>query len=146
MRRYLGISDFRNAISALISEKGFQQRLIDEYHIQVLQDYRVAAAFLIPTLSMIELPDANHQKVISQIITQCEAILADDCVYMMTGDDSPVATTLLREAVIIADEAIIHAGNLCNNFVSGILPPKIHEIVLKARDICDTATKRKRYS
>jgi hypothetical protein len=143
VKRYSDIKTFRENISARISEHGFYRSFMDEYHIQVLQDYRIAAAFAVGVLSLLEIEDEDRQKSINQVLSECEAVLADTSVYVLSEQDNPDNSELLEATIRKADEAVAHASNICNNFAV-LFPEKIQVVVLKARDICELAMRRKR--
>ena len=145
MKRYPSRDDFRRNI-VVSDEKGFRQRLIDGYRVQVLQACRVAAAFVVAILSTAEITDEKLRQCMRELIVECEEVLNDDSVYVIIGRSNSSFSRQLAEAVKKADLAISHAGNFCNNMVPVIVPEKIHKVILRARDICEDATKWKRYS
>ena len=145
MKRYPSIDYYRQEIATWDS-KGFRQRLIDGYHVQVLQACRTAVAFAVAIISVVEFPDKRLQAYALEVIAGCENILKDDSVYVVSGRSSAKFSKQLQDAVRKAENAVVLAGNFCNNLVPGIVPEKIHEVLLRARDICDEAMKWKRYS
>jgi hypothetical protein len=107
--------------------------------VQALCDYRKAAAFAVAILSVVEISDNRY---IEEVLAECEAILVDEVVYILDGGEvEAVESKRLKDSVSRAQEAIAHAGNICNNFMPGTIPEGIHEVVLRARNICDEAIK-----
>ncbi|KKP68479.1 MAG: hypothetical protein UR66_C0005G0026 [Candidatus Moranbacteria bacterium GW2011_GWE1_35_17] len=141
MERYSSRIEFNKFTREYIKENGFHVDYIDVYHIQVLQDYRVAAIFASAILSLLETSDENLKKIISQTIKECEAVSSDDSVYVMNGPANIESSDLLSDAVKKAAQAVAHAGNLLNNSILRF-PEKLIDVVMKARNVCDSATKR----
>lgn len=139
MKRYSDRLNFSRAVRASIRKNGFQKRWIDSARLQALYDYRKAAAFVVAVLSVIEISDNRY---IKEVLAECEAVLADEAVYVLGDEEDDVAESKrLTLSALRAREAIAHAGNICNNFMPGTMPKMIHEVVLRARDICDKAIK-----
>ena len=139
MKTYSSRLEFREAVRASIRKNGFQQKWIDGARVQALCDYRKAAAFVVAVLSVIEISDGRY---IKEVLAECEAVLVDDVVYVLDGEGADeVESKMLKNSVSRAQEAIAHAGNICNNFMPGTMPERIHEVVLRARNICDEAIK-----
>lgn len=143
MKRYKSRNDFRKTITGLISKKGFQQDLLDEYHIEVLEGYRIAAAYCIPVLTL--MITASNGSFLSEIIKECRGILTKGKIFMLSASSNLKASRALERAVKEADKCIVMAGNVCNNGLCQA-PDYLKELLMEARDVCDAATKRKRYS
>jgi hypothetical protein len=132
-------------IDALSIKHGcYWQRVIDEYNIRVLQNYRIAAAFAVPILITVENVDKNLQACIRRIIDECEEVLKDESLYIVAGKRNPKLSQKLGDAVEKASDAVAHAGNLCNNLIPYLenqIPANLFALGLRARDICDRAIK-----
>lgn len=131
----------------------FKQKRFDQYHIQVLQSYRLAVMFVVPLFHaiIIELvtgPMGNEATltILKKVLDECEVVAKNTKIYVLDGSANKELSSRLKREVDLADEAICHAGNLCNNFVPGQLTKYTHELALRAHDICDAATKRMRFS
>ncbi len=146
MKSFSSLADFRKFYIEVQNRTGFRQRVIDVYHVQVLQKYCVAAAFAIPVLKLVEDLDKNLHQCISRVIDECEAVLADESIYLASGKRNLRLSRHLEKQVRKADDAIVHAGNILNNMIP-LMPisERILLVGLRARDICDQATKRKRF-
>jgi len=139
MKTYPSRLEFKGAVRASIRENGFQQEWIDSARVQALYDYRKAAAFAVAVLSVVEISDNRY---IKEVIAECEAILADEVVYVLGSVEADaVESKKLKDSVFRAQDAVAHAGNICNNFMPGSVLERIHEVVLRARNICDEAIK-----
>ncbi|MFZ2153686.1 MAG: hypothetical protein WAV16_00450 [Candidatus Moraniibacteriota bacterium] len=107
----------------------------------------MAAAFALAVLSVVaEMAEASEredfQKVVREVIAECNGILADDCVYILDDFEDRENSELLRTAINKALEAVTHAGNLCNNSVI-LFSGNIQELMMQVRDRCDLIIKRR---
>jgi hypothetical protein len=147
VKHYPSKEYFRKILYADFDKLGIEQSLIDELYIQVLQEYRIAAAFVIGVLSVIETKDDRMTQGVKDVITKCEEVLSDDSVYEMTGRSNRKISKKLEDAVKKADDVICIAEGLCNCALPlAGLPDNVLSVVLRARDICMHATRRRRYS
>ena len=145
MRIYKNRIDFRKACKTFSSLHGLHRRDINEYHIQVLQDYRIAAAFVIPilSLSIAKTTVKKFRKSMRSTLRECRAVLKNDSVFLMSNFDNQKKSKRLENTIKKADEAVIHAGNICNN-MAATMPEEIQALMSEARIICDFAVKRMR--
>jgi hypothetical protein len=141
MKYFFNLEDFWEYVQGQI----FTRKGADAYQVQVLQNYRVAAAFAFSILKIIKDMDKNIQECIANVIAECESVLADKSIFLAAGKRNPKLSKRLYEAVEKADNAVAHAGNILNNIVP-LLPVsgEILSVALRARDICDSITRRKR--
>jgi hypothetical protein len=150
MKRFLNAKDFfERHIDILAGKFGYRQNIMDKYHIQVLQNYRIAAAFAVPAMNLmknvIKTKDEKIKQGINEIIAECEKVLEDKSIYIMIGKSDSKLSEQLEEAVRKATKAISHSGNTFNN-LSLLVPEKFLPIIFGARDICDWASKRITFS
>ena len=145
MRSFSNLVDFWKFYVEVQNRAGFKQSVMNVYHIQVLQNYRVAAAFAVPVLKIMADMDKNSCTCILAVAKECEEVLADKSVFVMNGKRNSEISKSLEKKVKKADDAVAHAGNICNN-VAVLFPENIQSLILEARDICDLITKRKRFS
>jgi len=127
----------------------YWQSEVDEYHIRVLQNYRMVAAFVVPTLTAAEQVDERYQACIRKIIDECEDVLKDESIYIVVGKGNPKLSKKLEESVEGASNAIAHAGNLCNELMCALenrVPEKIMALITRARDMCNRAIRIKHFS
>lgn len=145
MKRYKDRITFRKVFGAILSSHDLHRRDINEYHIQVLQDYRIAATFVIPilSLSIAKTTIKKFRKSMKSTLRECRAVLKNDSVFLMSNSDNQKKSKRLESTIRKADEAIIHAGNICYNMATS-MPEEIQLLMLEARRLCDFAVRRKR--
>lgn len=148
MKRYADRETFyADLFTRMKGEVGLRQHSIDEYHIHVLETYRQAAAFAVMILNIAEVKDEKTREIVAQTLKECEDVLADESVYVLDDTDVPEFSKQLKAAVNKADDAIAHAANLCNNLIPCLpVSDKIIAIGLRARNVCDRASRRIRFS
>lgn len=147
MRRYPDKKSFLDNIEARL-HKGWKQSRIDELNMQALQEYRIAAAFVVGALGVAyELVNNSElSEKAEDIVKQCKEVLRDTSVYINDPlhRDKKFSNNL-KDAVKKADEAVVCAGNFLNNLTI-LFPEESQETLLEGRNICDSAFKRKSFS
>lgn len=154
MKMYPNVCVFRNEIQA--DDNKFSQRVMDKFHIQVLQDYRIAAAFVVGMLKTFAMRKGivdgiNYDEInefAKGVLSECNAVLADESIFIMNGRRNKKASKGLEEAVKKASDAVAHAGNFCNNPLPLLLRTRdeFMPLAYQARELCDKATRRISYS
>lgn len=150
MKKYADLSSLWRGLRGE-DEGPLARNVIDQYHINVLKAYREVAMFVVPVFHfIIHYPLSRlavsqpHIDVIKEALDECEAVIEDTGIYVVDGEMDEESSRQLEEKVKKFDVAIIHAGNLCNNFPPGALPEELLQVVLRGRNICDATTKRVR--
>jgi hypothetical protein len=149
MERYSNRDEFRKSTGIFSLEHDWLQKFVDEHYIQALGERRVAAAFAVAILSVVaETPEISErgdslQKIIRDVVAECQSVLEDNSVYILDDFEISENSKFLEGACQKALKTVSQAGNLCNN-----LPlcfsnnANTEKLILQARDMCDSATKR----
>ncbi len=125
-------------------QRVFSQSRLDEYYVIALQNYRMAVAFTMPVLIIVENVDEKVQPYVREIINECEEMLANESIYIVTGKHNLKLSKELRIVVERAAEVVAHAGNICNNIIPSLIGRISEETLsvgMRARDICDRSMK-----